>query len=62
MTDEQDRRPVDTEVPEEDEPTEAQTLDRGLAPPSVDPEITSTHPLDRGLAPPDDEETVGDGE
>jgi hypothetical protein len=35
---------------------EERTLDRGLAPPSVEPEITSTHPLDRGLAPPDEEE------
>ena len=35
--------------------TEEQILDRGLAPPSEVPEITSTEPLDRGLAPPDDE-------
>ena len=39
----------------------AETLDRGLAPPSVVPEITTTHPLDRGLAPPDDEEETGPG-
>ncbi|WP_410622458.1 hypothetical protein [Amycolatopsis sp. cmx-8-4] len=45
-------------VPGEDENgTEERTLDRGLAPPSVEPEITSTHPLDRGLAPPDEEES-----
>ncbi|WP_326948069.1 MULTISPECIES: hypothetical protein [unclassified Amycolatopsis] len=44
-------------LPAEDEnQTEERTLDRGLAPPSVEPEITSTHPLDRGLAPPDEEE------
>ncbi|MFJ1765363.1 hypothetical protein ACIOD2_33910 [Amycolatopsis sp. NPDC088138] len=40
---------------EEDESAEPRTLDRGLAPPSVDPEITSTEPLDRGLAPPDED-------
>ncbi|MEU8640068.1 hypothetical protein AB0C38_48405 [Amycolatopsis sp. NPDC048633] len=43
-------------TPDPDELSEPSTLDRGLAPPSVEPEITSTHPLDRGLAPPDDED------
>ena len=47
--------PDRTDVPGEAQP--AETLDRGLAPPSVVPEVTSTHPLDRGLAPPDGEET-----
>ncbi|WP_284746350.1 hypothetical protein [Amycolatopsis sp. RTGN1] len=51
--------PDRTDVPGEARP--AETLDRGLAPPSVVPEITSTHPLDRGLAPPDDEEETGPG-
>ncbi len=45
----------------ENEPTEPEepVLDRGLAPPSVVPEITTTHPLDKGLAPPDDEPDDG---
>jgi hypothetical protein len=45
-------------VSAEDDPAEDRTLDRGLAPPSVEPEITSTHPLDRGLAPPDEDATT----
>jgi hypothetical protein len=61
MFDEEDSRAGDTGTPEAGEPEdrrpEAPTLDRGLAPPSVEPETTSTHPLDRGLAPPEDEGT-----
>ncbi|MEA5363868.1 hypothetical protein VA596_30340 [Amycolatopsis sp., V23-08] len=53
-SDEEERRPGDTGMSEEDESAEPRTLDRGLAPPSVVPEVTSTEPLDRGLAPPDE--------
>ncbi|WIX98525.1 hypothetical protein QRX60_31225 [Amycolatopsis mongoliensis] len=64
--DEEAPRAGSTGTPEADEPTgrpaEASPLDRGLAPPSVEPEITSTHALDRGLAPPDDEGTEDTGE
>jgi len=52
-TPENDREPDEEEAP---------VLDRGLAPPSVEPEITSTQPLDKGLAPPDDENGEGNGE
>ncbi|WP_328457689.1 hypothetical protein [Amycolatopsis sp. NBC_00438] len=56
MTNEhEDHGRVPVPVPDENE-TGERTLDRGLAPPSVPPEVTSTHPLDRGLAPPEDEE------
>ncbi|MFG1644406.1 hypothetical protein ACGFMK_29320 [Amycolatopsis sp. NPDC049252] len=55
MTSQEERRPGDTGMSEEDESAEHRTLDRGLAPPSVEPEITSTEPLDRGLAPPDED-------
>ncbi|MDT7800957.1 MAG: hypothetical protein QOI78_4390 [Actinomycetota bacterium] len=58
MSDEEERHPGDTGVSAEDDPAEDRTLDRGLAPPSVEPEITSTHPLDRGLAPPDEDPTT----
>jgi hypothetical protein len=65
-TSDNDEKPDNTDRPEEDTPaeteTEAPVLDRGLAPPSEVPEITSTHPLDRGLAPPDDENGEGKSE